>query len=170
MTHTFRSLSLSNPPRKNGFTLIELLVVISIIAILMGLGFPAINSALNSARRASAQNDVTQIANAVTMFMTEYGRLPPDSTTVDGELLTALMGENETANPRRIVFLEVPDAGRNRSGLLGSAYVDPWENPYQIALDDDYDNRVEALGETVRKTVAVWNEPEDTRRQQVKSW
>lgn len=167
----------SRSVRRQGFTLIELLVVISIIAILMGLGFPAINSAINSARRASAQNDVTQIANAVTMFMTEYGRLPPESASVDGPLLEALMGENDEANPRKIVFLEVPDAGRNRSGLLGGAFVDPWENTYKIALDTDYNNKVEvpAIGDgeggEIRKTVAVWNEPtEDPKRQQVKSW
>lgn len=156
---------------RRAFTLIELLVVISIIAILMGLGFPAVSSALTTARRASAQNDVTQIANAVTMFMTEYGRLPPDSSTVDGTLLQTLMGENDTDNPRKIVFLEVGEAGRNKSGLQGGAYVDPWGNTYKIAMDTDYDNKVDALGENVRKTVAVWNEPtEDVKRQQVKSW
>jgi prepilin-type N-terminal cleavage/methylation domain-containing protein len=58
------------------FTLIELLIVITIIAILMGLLFPAFRSVQDQAKRAQAKNDETQIATAVTAYFTEYGKYP----------------------------------------------------------------------------------------------
>ena len=66
------------PPnqRKCGFTLIELLTVIAIIAILMGLLFPALNAAKNSAKKAEARSDETALVNAVRAYYTDYGVYP----------------------------------------------------------------------------------------------
>lgn len=177
--------------RLRGFTLIELLVVIAIIGILMGLLFPAVNGAMDSARKASAQNDVVQIANAIIMYETEYGRLPQSSAgtapTDDTELeattngiIGVLMGlnTNSWANPRKITFLEVSDAKNKKSGITNGRYVDPWNNTYRIILDYNYDNSVVVPGNTnnlarsnltLRKRVAVWNTNTNQRRQ-VGSW
>jgi prepilin-type N-terminal cleavage/methylation domain-containing protein len=177
-------------PKPTAFTLIELLVVIAIIGVLMGLLFPAVNGALDTARKSQAQNDVVQIANAITMYETEYGRLPASSATPPTADQTAgastngiigiLMGlnTNQWANPRRIVFLEVPDAKGKKSGINTNSgnYVDPWGGTYRIVLDYDYNNSVTA-GEanavtnsiTLRKKVAVWNTNTNTRRR-VSSW
>ena len=62
---------------QSAFTLIELLTVIAIIAILMGLLFPAIAAVKESGRKASAKNDVMQIVAAVKQYHTEYGKYPP---------------------------------------------------------------------------------------------
>jgi prepilin-type N-terminal cleavage/methylation domain-containing protein len=63
---------------KCAFTLIELLVVIAIIAVLIGLLFPAFRAVQNQARKTQAKNDLTQIANAVSAYYTEYGKYPVD--------------------------------------------------------------------------------------------
>jgi prepilin-type N-terminal cleavage/methylation domain-containing protein len=70
-----------NPPA--AFTLIELLVVVAIIAILVGLLFPAFKAVQNQARSTQAKNDLTQIVNAVNAFYTDYGRYPSAVTAND---------------------------------------------------------------------------------------
>jgi prepilin-type N-terminal cleavage/methylation domain-containing protein len=183
--------------RPSGFTLIELLIVIAIIGILMSLLFPAVNGAIDAARKAQAKNDVTQIATAVIAYETEYGKLPlPANTSVDTALVSALIGASgNTNNPRGIVFLEVgarkPDIpGKGgKSGTNSSGFVDPWGNLYQITMDEDYNNRINvtagkesaAGSDTVTdliKKVAVYNfgsssaDPKATNsyRKAVRSW
>ncbi len=58
------------------FTLIELLTVIAIIAILMGLLFPAIGLVKEQANKARAKNDVSNIVTAVRTYNVEYGKFP----------------------------------------------------------------------------------------------
>jgi len=164
-----------------GFTLIELLIVIAIIGILMALLFPAVQGAIDAARRAQAKNDVTQIATAVNAYVTEYGRMPPnaDGTTVAGPgavvststFLGTLMGTATNGNTRGLVFLEVNSvrAGSHKSGMLTNSdasvsgsigdFVDPWGAPYIVTLDSGYSNSVtityNGVSTPVRKTVAV---------------
>jgi len=76
--------------RTSAFTLVELLTVITIIAILMGLLFPAISIAKDQARKAEARTAVTGIATAVKQYYTEYGKYP--------------LGDQATANPTDIIF------------------------------------------------------------------
>jgi prepilin-type N-terminal cleavage/methylation domain-containing protein len=123
------------PIRRSAFTLIELLTVIAIIAILMGLLFPAIGTIKESARKTQAKNDVTNIVAAVKQYYTEYGKYPPlvegvatstdDKDTAVGEKDAGGIADNNALfntlrsipegintnpdykyNPRRIVFFE----------------------------------------------------------------
>lgn len=153
-----------------GFTLIELLVVIAIIAILAGLLFPAVNGAMNAARKTTARNEAVQIANACTMYETEYGHGPwvGNQSEIKGDMLKALMGENPTnayftngMNRKRIVFLEVSDAKPRKSGYTNGTFVDPWHGAYQFAFDSNYHSAITNAGtnkSALRKNYAVWTD------------
>jgi prepilin-type N-terminal cleavage/methylation domain-containing protein len=160
----------NNPRRPEAFTLIELLVVIAIIAILMGLLFPAGQSALNSAKKTTAKNQAVQIATAITAYETEYGRFPSNSgTTVGPALVATLCTTNSSDNPRGIVFLEAAAWKNGKGGTNGSgSFCDPFNSNsvYQVRMDTNYANSLSSmpaqLGNTVNtsatlnKRVAVW--------------
>ena len=127
------------------FTLVELLTVIAIIAILMGLLFPAIGIIKEQARKVQAKSDVTNIVAAVKQYYTEYGKYPPvvdpptatdtddfvgdpaaQATTNNNALFNTLrsipdgLNANYKFNPRRIVFYEgksAADAAAPRAGF-----------------------------------------------------
>jgi prepilin-type N-terminal cleavage/methylation domain-containing protein len=129
------------------FTLIELLTVITIIAILMGLLFPAIQVVKDQANKAAARAAVMQIQSAVKNYYTEYGKYPVadyststpptdirlgDKSTANAqddnaELFNILRAKNtgkntdNTYNPRRISFYEgapVKDPNAPKNGFL----------------------------------------------------
>lgn len=69
--------------KRRGFTLIELLVVISIIATLVSLIAPAVQSARNSARRTQCLNNIRNIGLAVQNFASaNQAQLPTLISTV----------------------------------------------------------------------------------------
>lgn len=169
--------------RHGGFTLVELLVVVAIIAILAGILFGVIRVALLRADRAKAQAQIADIVNSIKSFYAEYSLWPcPDNGTPDKtyssdqyKVLNMLRGADKTINARGVVFLEVPP-----DALQTNTYLDPWGNPYVIALDTDFDNRCRLTstgqgspsGVLTGRQIAVWSwgpQPGDSN-QLIRSW
>jgi len=93
--------------QKSGFTLVEILVVIAIVAVLVGMLLPAVNSARASARRVSCANNTKQLALGFLSYESSNGHLPP--VAVRWENTDSFMGRS------------------NPSGILG---VESWFNDY----------------------------------------
>ncbi len=113
--------------RHSAFTLIELLVVIAILAILAGIAFPAMQGAIDSAKRGQARNDANQIASAIKAYRLEFGRLPSA-----GSEIAAITGDN----PKKIIFLEAKQAKDGKNGISGGTMLDPWGSAYEIQTDE----------------------------------
>ncbi len=132
---------------RRGFTLIELLVVISIIATLMALILPAVQSARAAARRAQCKNRIRSLAVATRNWSTNHNnRLPKVdhiyNTAHRGWAFALLpeMGQKAVfraynvpyatpatpVNPSHQIHLEMfvcPDDLSNVDLLLGQSYV-----------------------------------------------
>jgi prepilin-type N-terminal cleavage/methylation domain-containing protein len=170
-----------NIQSSSAFTLIEVLVVITIIAILLGLLFPAFRGVQDQTKRTQAKNDLTQIVTAVNAYYTEYGKYPivtddiPIANTADlfytlRAIASGTANTGDAANPRKIVFISPPDAKDQtnpRGGIKTSdgQWYDPWGTTYKVVIDGNYDNTVPnpygnnngAGADPVRQGVMAWS-------------
>src|SRR4051812_3725372 len=76
MLRSFQAISRIHRKLKAGFTLVELLVVISIIAMLMLLIGPAVQSARNAARRLECRNNVKNLCLGAKQHVAKFNRYP----------------------------------------------------------------------------------------------
>jgi prepilin-type N-terminal cleavage/methylation domain-containing protein/prepilin-type processing-associated H-X9-DG protein len=78
--------------RRGAFTLIELLIVVGIIAVLIALLLPAIQSAREQARRAQCVNNLLQLGLAMANYTSTHSVLPPGVVDGKGPILNAPSG------------------------------------------------------------------------------
>lgn len=110
--------------RPHAFTLVELLTVIAIIAILMGLLFPAINGVKDQARKAEAKTACLNILAALKAYNTEYGKYPyPSSGTPPTTATDVIVGDNTVggaagSNENLFNILRSKSAGTNTNFVL----------------------------------------------------
>lgn len=147
------------PTRRNrGFTLIELLVVITIIAVLAGAGFVVGNAALNNARKLSSQAAAVGIEQAINAFYSEYNYFPVTGgvaqvdTSNNAELLNALLGKDETLNPRGLPFLTAKEGKKRGSGGADGivfsdggtvrGMYDAWGNGFIVVFNTDFEDQL----------------------------
>lgn len=140
---------------KKGFTLIELLIVISIISLLVTLGFTGFSIVQKNARVVEATTMATGVKTAISAFQREYRRMPvPGSISSSGdhedfstdeEFMDIMLGLDDDLNPKGEEYLEVKPAkiasGSPRSGLGdataegGGTLYDPWGRVYGIRVN-----------------------------------
>lgn len=140
--------------RRAGFTLIELLTVIAIIAILVGLLFPAVQAAIRKAEQSKATHAINQIATSCRAFYGEIGRWPTNAAS------TIAVTTNLFANMRQMNFLEVAAKDVGPGGVL----LDPWGGNYWVRFDHDYDGFVDnplTGGGSISAGYLIWSRGRD---------
>ena len=116
-------------PSRAGFSLVELLVVITIISMLMGLLFPAVQSAREASRRGTCMNNLKQIALAVTSYETGNRSLPGWRNNV-GTYSTGTAALASAAGGRQVSWT-VPILTQ-----MGNAEAFKWFDEWDALSDD----------------------------------
>jgi len=115
--------------RRAGFSLVEILVVITIIGLLVGIGFQAVQSALESGNVTKCQANLSEIASSMSVYVQQRskGRWPRESGM---RFLLLLYKHREISGKNSDVFLCPGTGDRNDLGPdeeTGSSY-DDWDN------------------------------------------
>lgn len=154
--------------KKKHFTLIELLVAIGIIAILSAILLPVLAGSAKKADMSKARSEISTLVNAIKQYESVYGVLPVPGLpsrpnynwkvggnqahraldddayrwlikVLQAQELTSTeednYGELNVVNSRRQKFLDI--VGNNPG-----EYYDPWDQPYKVFLDSDYDGMI----------------------------
>ena len=108
--------------RRSAFSIIELLVVISIISILLGLLFPAINRVRQRARIQEAKAMIGTLEVSINMYYADLGTYPPSANWES--LLVNGSGD----------YGPYIDTKKYANGV----FEDPWGNVYHYDIDNPH--------------------------------
>jgi len=167
-----RQASLSRFKNK-AFTLIELLVVIGIVAVLLGMIFPAYFGIQEKAKVTKAKVEVKNLETAFKNYLDIYRAWPSgidgdrpytiEDNRYDVPFFSMLQGTDKTTNPQGVSFYEFSSTNNSR-------VYDPWTNPgqgdpcahiYYVMFDANYDNKISGNMEghvlDVYRSVIVWS-------------
>lgn len=148
---------------RHAFTLIEMMLVIALSATLMAMLASSLLQARNSARRAKAEAQLREMTTAFIQYYNTYGGWPPNvkdtETPISEAMLLPLIDPNHGANELGIVFLNktFTDLERTRSQRLhgGVYYLDPWDQPFQMAFGSAESSGEDNANKIVQ-TTSVW--------------
>jgi len=127
--------------RQKGFSLLELLVVLLIIALLSCLIFPAINAMRRTANRSLTATRAQVIVSAIKAYKADYPTYPGQTQgavdwTYDNSVANrrhSIILNDLTNNPRKKSYSELSE------NLTTNCYLDAWDRPYVIAMDENND-------------------------------
>lgn len=143
----------SNPAGRRGFTLVEMLAVVAIIVILAALVVGGMKYATEKTNTNKAKIQVALLSSAIEQYKIDTGSYPASQSPT---------GENESANLRKLLFLDARDDPNKAkkmylaqleetdkqgwiTGTGDSAKItDPWGNEYRYragkaAVNQDFD-------------------------------
>jgi prepilin-type N-terminal cleavage/methylation domain-containing protein/prepilin-type processing-associated H-X9-DG protein len=92
--------------RRTGFTMIELLTVIALIAVLIALLLPAVQSAREGARRTQCTNNLLQLGVALANYASTHHVLPPGVVEPKGPVLNVARGYHMSWSVQILPFIE----------------------------------------------------------------
>ncbi len=118
MTHD-KPIPINHRNTSRGFTLIEMMVVVIVIGVLAALVVPTFLGRAGKARKAVAQQKISNIETAVSLFYQDYSRFP--------ETLEEL-----TARPS-----DIPEEQWSVPTLRPKDLKDPWGRPFVYRYPGD---------------------------------
>ena len=105
--------------RGRGFVIIEVITVITIIAVLLSLGYSVYKGARLSARVVVASNNLKQVGTALELFNRKYECYPPEGSNLATMLAPFVQNPEVFSNP----LASEPTPGQTLSDL----YVEPYD-------------------------------------------
>ena len=140
-----------------GFTLVELMVVVSITGVLVGVMMPAVARAWDVARLARCASNLHQISVAMSGYVGQYGKYPPNALTSNN---VTLKYETKAGN----YWYDDDRLGRFMPALRppvpplcpgGGPYVCPTDDPGTVFLSYAMNYWAGSLGDAYAGTVTA---------------
>jgi len=137
-----------SPGPARGFSLVELLTVVGIIALLIGILIPALNSARVSARKASSGQTIKAAAAGLEMFHKDFNAYPDSRRRLD-PLIRLPVSENDNQPLNGAHWLARALAGHDLAGIdVGGEFLNDrvgggldWSNAQARAPYEDARSR-----------------------------